>query len=303
VNLFRRLQYSPFLVQLVVIRRCNLSCGYCNEYDEVSKPVPLDTLKERVDHIRRLGSFAVEFTGGEPMMHPEIHSLIAYARQTNAFKKVMMISNAYLFNEEKIQRLNDAGLQELQVSVDGVLPNDTTVKVLKPLRKKLEVLARVANFRVVLSGVLGSAPAEEAMEVVKFAQDHDFVPRVLVLHGPDGQFKLSPEELNAYEKIGHTMGRRFTEANDYRTRIMRTGSAEFKCRAGSRYIYVDEFGNAAWCSQTRDTFSKPLAEYTMADLKEQFQTKKSCNPGCTLGCARTCSGYDQWRSQPLALSA
>ena len=300
MNIFKRVQYSPFLVQLVVIRRCNLSCGYCNEFDEVSDPVPFETLKKRIDAIQGLGAFAIEFTGGEPMMHPQIYELIAYARSLGTFKKVMMISNAYLFNEEKIQRLNESGLQELQVSVDGVQPNDVTVKVLKPMRKKLEVLARVAKFQVVLSGVVGSAPPEETLQVVHFAQEHKFRPRVLVLHGPDGQIKLSPEQLAAYEEIGRSMGRRFTEANDYRTKIMKTGSAPFKCRAGSRYIYVDEFGNACWCSQTRDVFSKPLLEYTRADLKEQFNTQKSCNPGCTLGCARTCSGYDEWRSQPTA---
>ena len=39
-------------------------------------------------------------------------------------------------------------------------------------------------------------------------------------------------------------------------------SAPFKCRAGSRYLYIDEFGNVNWCSQTRTVWSKPLANYT-----------------------------------------
>jgi MoaA/NifB/PqqE/SkfB family radical SAM enzyme len=36
-----RILYSPFLAQLVVTRRCNLDCGYCNEFDKVSSPVAL----------------------------------------------------------------------------------------------------------------------------------------------------------------------------------------------------------------------------------------------------------------------
>ena len=32
----------PVLAQIVPARFCNLSCAYCNEYDKVSEPVPLD---------------------------------------------------------------------------------------------------------------------------------------------------------------------------------------------------------------------------------------------------------------------
>src|SRR5207237_5985141 len=47
-NIFFRLRYSPFLTQMVVIRRCNLSCGYCSEYDKSSDPVPVQVLEDRL---------------------------------------------------------------------------------------------------------------------------------------------------------------------------------------------------------------------------------------------------------------
>ncbi len=42
------LRFGPFLAQLVVTRRCNLTCGYCNEFDRTSEPVPFDALAERL---------------------------------------------------------------------------------------------------------------------------------------------------------------------------------------------------------------------------------------------------------------
>lgn len=291
--------YGPFLAQLVVIRKCNLTCTYCNEFDEVSDPVPLEILKERIDKLKALGTFSIEFTGGEPMMHPHINELIAYAR-SKSFHKVMMISNAYLMNEKKVRALNEAGLMELQVSVDGVLPNEITVKVLKPMLPKLRMLARTAKFPVVLSAVLGATSPGEALQVVEAAKGFGFRPRVLVLHDGTGQMHLDEEGLAAFAKVKEMLGgKRFKEAHDYRERILQTGVAPFKCRAGSRYLYCDEFGDVHWCSQTRGVFKKPLLDYTKQDLKTQFYTKKTCSDACTIGCVRTQSAYDEWRSQPL----
>ncbi|MEM9574983.1 MAG: radical SAM protein, partial [Pseudomonadota bacterium] len=90
---WQRLSYSPFLAQLVVTRRCNLSCGYCNEYDLHSQPVDADTILERMRKLRELGTLAIEFTGGEPLLHPQISDFVRSARRMG-FWRTMMISNA-----------------------------------------------------------------------------------------------------------------------------------------------------------------------------------------------------------------
>lgn len=301
MHLLSRLRYSAFLAQLVVTRRCNLACAYCNEFDETSDPVPAPVLKQRIDKLEELGTFSLELTGGEPMLHPDITDLVRYAR-SKRFHKVMMISNAFLMNEAKIQALNEAGLMELQVSVDGVEPNETTVKVLKPMLPKLRMLAKTARFKVVLSAVLGAARPDEVLTVIAAAKELGFRPRVLVLHDGTGQMQLSAGELEVYEQVKRSLGKkRFREAHDYRDRILREGRAPFRCRAGSRYLYVDEFGDVHWCSQTRGVFRKALLEYTAEDLRRQFHTKKSCADACTIGCVRTQSAYDEWRSQNLTL--
>jgi MoaA/NifB/PqqE/SkfB family radical SAM enzyme len=291
-----QLAYAPFLVQMVVTRRCNLSCGYCNEYDKFSAPVPLATLRERLRKVRDLGSLAVEFTGGEPLLHPDIVALVRQATDWR-FPARMMISNAVLFDEDRVKALNDAGLTHLQISVDGVRPNRVTQKTLDPLRRTLEVVAKHAAFTVQLSAVIGASDPAETLEMIDFAVAHGFLPRVLLVHGHDGQVKLQPAELAAYEEAKRRMGRRFSESHGYREKLIEEGCAPFRCRAGARYIYLDEQGIAHWCSQQRAAFAKPILEYTAADLAEQFHTPKGCNPGCTVGCARTSSAWDEWRRQ------
>ncbi|MGH9393322.1 MAG: radical SAM protein, partial [Terriglobales bacterium] len=58
----------PVQVHMVPMRRCNLACAYCNEYDDVSDPVPLDEMLRRVDHLARLGTSLVTISGGEPLL-------------------------------------------------------------------------------------------------------------------------------------------------------------------------------------------------------------------------------------------
>lgn len=288
------LGYGPFLAQLVVTRRCNLACGYCFEYDKTSDPVPVVTLEQRLEKLRDLRAWVVCLTGGEPTLHPDLVKLVRRMRELG-FRRRQMITNGYHLTRETIEGLNEAGLTDLQLSLDGVRRNGTTLKVLDSLRGRLERLARSAHFRVVLSAVIGSAPPEDAIEVVRFARSHGFVPRILLIHDELGRVKLSPEELAAYGEVKSTLGRAGREAHDYRERLIQEGTAPFRCRAGSRYLYVDEFGQVHWCSQTRDLFSKDLMEYSLDDLRRQFHAVKPCRDKCSVGCARTASAYDEWR--------
>src|SRR5947199_121886 len=71
----------PLLVQIIPIRRCNIDCGYCNEYDKVSPPVPAALMESRIDKLAALGTSVVAFSGGEPMLHPELDALIRHIRR------------------------------------------------------------------------------------------------------------------------------------------------------------------------------------------------------------------------------
>jgi len=296
-GIFSRLRYSPFLAQLVIIRRCNLSCSYCSEYDKVSDPIPIEILEQRLRKLKSLGTFGISLTGGEPTLHPHLPNLIRTCRKLGFFR-TGMISNGFLLQPELIEALNEAGLQEMQISIDGVDANDATQKVLANLKKRLQWLREHARFRVIVSGVLGACPPQEAEEVLAFATRLGFIPRVLLLHDSNGQLKPSNGEIKTFEKIVRQLPKTLVDFSSYRKRLVRHGSAPFKCRAGSRYLYIDEFGKVNWCSQTRSVWSKDLMDYTCSDLREQFYQCKSCNATCTLGCARSTSQLDNWRPQP-----
>src|SRR6185503_7726811 len=143
----------PLLVQIIPIRRCNIDCGYCNEYDKVSPPVPTALMERRIDKLAELGTSVVAFSGGEPMLHPDLDGLIRRIR--NRGMMAGLITNGYFLVPKRIKELNDAGLDFLQISIDNVEPDDVSKKSLRVLDRKLQDLKSYASFDVNINSVLG----------------------------------------------------------------------------------------------------------------------------------------------------
>src|SRR5580698_1671843 len=106
------------MAQIVPMRFCNLSCAYCNEYDKVSKPVPLDEMVRRIDHLAALGSSIITISGGEPLTHPDLDEIVARIRHHG--RVAGMITNGYLLVPERIQQLKRDGLDQMQISIDNL---------------------------------------------------------------------------------------------------------------------------------------------------------------------------------------
>src|SRR5688500_16362895 len=147
----------PVLVHIVPMRRCNLACTYCNEYDKTSDPVPIDVMLERIDKLPEYGSSVIMISGCETMIQPEIYEIIARIRHHGMI--AVLISNGYYFQPEKVKKLNEAGLDYLQISIDNVTPDDVSKKSLKVLDKKLQNLAEFAKFKVTINSVVGGGVA------------------------------------------------------------------------------------------------------------------------------------------------
>jgi MoaA/NifB/PqqE/SkfB family radical SAM enzyme len=286
----------PVLAHMIPMRRCNLSCSYCNEYDDVSKPVPLSDMYARIDRLASLGVSIVTQSGGEPLLHPELDAIISRVRGHGILAG--MITNGYLLTADRIRRLNRAGLEHLQISIDNVLPDDTSKKSLKVLDQKLVLLAEHAEFHVNINSVLGSGirHPEDALTVAHRAIELGFTSTVGVLHDGDGQLEpLNAEERGIFDRVMALGKRSYSRFNRFQHNIATGKSNEWRCRSGSRYLYICEDGLVHWCSQQRGYPGTPLAEYTSADIEREYYTEKPCAPKCTVSCSQQISLLDNWR--------
>jgi MoaA/NifB/PqqE/SkfB family radical SAM enzyme len=288
----------PIMAHIIPTRRCNLACKYCNEYDDFSKPVPTQEMKNRLSKLADLGTRIVTLSGGEPLLHPELDEVIAHMRQRGVIAG--MITNGYLLMPERIKRLNDAGLDHMQISIDNVMPDEVSKKSLKVLDKKLQMLAEHAEFHVNINSVLGGGIKNplDALEVGKRAIELGFTATVGIIHDGDGQLRpLGELERSVYLQMRQLEKRNYSRINWFQDDIAWGRPNDWKCRAGARYLYICEDGLVHYCSQQRGFPGKPLAEYTVDDIRREYLTEKPCAPFCTVSCVHQVSYFDSWRGE------
>src|ERR1700687_2248066 len=294
----------PLLAHIIPMRRCNLACTYCNEFDDFSKPVPIDEMYRRIDKLGSLGTAVVTISGGEPLMHPELDDVIRRIRANGMIAG--LITNGYLLVAERIQRLNRAGLEWLQISIDNVNPDEVSKKSLKVLDRKLQLLAEHAEFHVNINSVVGGGVRhpQDALTIGKRALELGFSSTVGIIHDGSGQLQpLNDEERRVYHEMKGLEKRSCTRVNAFQDNIALGRPNQWRCRAGARYLYICEDGLVHYCSQQRGYPGIPLEKYTLHDIRREYVTEKSCAPHCPVSCVHQVSIFDSWRAPQHAMQS
>jgi MoaA/NifB/PqqE/SkfB family radical SAM enzyme len=285
------------LAHIIPTRRCNLACGYCNEYDDFSPPIPTDEMIRRIDRLAYLKTAIVTISGGEPLLHPEIEKLIQRIRHHSMIAGI--ITNGYLLTPNKIRALNEAGLEHLQISIDNIQPDEVSVKSLKVLDKKLQYLAEYSDFAVNINSVIGGGikNPEDAVTITNRAVDLGFASSLGIIHDGTGSMKpLTRREEAVYREIKQYGQQSYSRFNSlFQENLARGKPNDWRCRAGARYLYICEDGLVHYCSQQRGYPGIPLEQYTFADIEREYHAKKACAPNCTVGCVQKISVIDHWR--------
>jgi MoaA/NifB/PqqE/SkfB family radical SAM enzyme len=262
----------------------------------VSPPVETAIVRGWLDKLADLKTEIVTLSGGEPMLHPDVDGLIAHIRARNMIAG--LITNGYFLQRERIERLNAAGLQYLQISIDNVTPDDVSKKSLEVLDGKLENLARHATFQVNVNSVLGGGcpNPEDALAIARRAKQLGFSTSIGIIHDGTGHLTaLTDHERAVYDEVVAISAGVYTRINRFQQNLIEGQPNDWSCRAGARYLYICERGLVHYCSQQRGYPGTPLTDYTRDDIVREFATKKDCAPYCTIGCVHRASSLDRWR--------
>jgi len=235
------------------------------------------------------------------MMHPELDDIIHHIRAHGMIAG--LISNGYYFTPDRIKRLNKAGLDNLQISIDNVEPDEVSRKSLRVLDKKLRYLSEYSDFHVNINSVIGGGikNPDDALSVAQRAVELGFSSTVGVIHDNDGTLKpLSDHEKSIFQQVKKLGNKDHARLNWFQDSIAEGKPYQWRCRAGARYLYICEDGLVHWCSQQRGYPGIPLEEYTMEDFDREYRTEKWCAPTCTLQCVHQVGILDNWRDPQVA---
>ena len=301
VGLALKSSRHPVLAHVVVIRRCNLACTYCSEFDNFSKPVPTEALLRRIDQLAALGTTAITLTGGETLLHPELEEVIRRIHRRGILS--VMVTNGYLLSVDRIHRLNQAGLDRLQISIDNVRPDEVSKKSLKVLDQKLRWLSEHAEFPVNIHTVVGACTEhpEDALTIARRAKELGLISTVGIVHDDTGQLRpLNDEQQKVVEEIENLNQPlfSFTRHNPWRRNLARGLPNDWHCSAGGRHLYICENGLVHYCMAQRGYPAIPLAQYTLEDVAREAKAKKSCAPYCTIFCIQRVALVDELREKP-----
>ena len=291
----------PVLAHVCIIRRCNLACTYCSEFDDYSKPVNTPDLLNRIDLLAKLRTTAVTLTGGETLLHPEIEKVITRIRERGML--AVMVTNGYLLNVEKINKLNRAGLDRMQISIDNVKPDDVSKKSLKVLDMKLRWLSEHAEFPINIHSVVGACSdhPEDALTIAKRAKELGLISTVGIIHDETGRLKpLNAEQRTVVEQIEALNKPLFSFAryNPWRRNLAQGLPNDWHCGAGGRHLYICENGLVHYCMAQRGYPAVPLERYTLEDIAREMRVKKDCAPYCTIFCIQRIALVDELRENP-----
>jgi len=284
----RVIDSRPMYAQVVVTDDCNLSCTYCDEYIPASPIVPLAELTARVDQLDDLGVLVYDFLGGEPLMHPQLHELIARTKSKRGGSNlVTVITNGFFLTRDRVSLLNDSGLDYMQVSIDSIEPTERSHKSLKSVMPKLKLLAAEAKFKVEIQTVLNEETLKEYDHFRELVKGFPFQFGFSIMHERGGRIAIQGEKyLELLRRYGVFEGVNFY--GEHLQEMLRGDfSRSWKCLGGFKFLYVNAKGSVQWCAQQRD-YAFPLKQMDLTQLRRNDH-HKPCEQGCCLGCVRLIS--------------
>ncbi len=115
------------LANVVVTNRCHLSCWYCFFYAKEGEPIyepsvhELDKIFKNLRSAKPIAANALQITGGEPTMHPEIVEVIRLAKKAG-FDQIQLNTTGINLglNPDLAVKIKQAGSGTLYMSYDGV---------------------------------------------------------------------------------------------------------------------------------------------------------------------------------------
>lgn len=111
---------APLTINWAINNSCNFACRHCYSRNDTHDELDRDVLFSSIEKVSKAGVLAVNFGGGEPLLHPNLLEIASFA--SNLGLRVSMNSNGWLIDENMAMTLKDAGFTKIGISIDSHIP-------------------------------------------------------------------------------------------------------------------------------------------------------------------------------------
>jgi MoaA/NifB/PqqE/SkfB family radical SAM enzyme len=282
----------PATATLQVTTACQCDCVHCSAAKYRHSPRPelkTDEWKSLIRQTEQLGIVNITFTGGEALLRPDIYELIAYVDKNEA--NAMMFSNGLLLTEERLARLNEAGLFSLLVSLDSPIADEhDSMRRAPGCWEKAVAGIRTALAAGLLCGISTYATPDrlrdgDVMEVIELGRRlgvpevviFDLVPTGKLLRGDQSQC-LTQEDKDAICRLEDQVNSR----TDYPHVISQAhveGPTGSGCYGAWYQYFATAHGDITPCDFMPLSFGS-VREEKLAAIWQRMTTHAACTHHC-----------------------
>jgi len=249
----------------------------------------------------------ITFLGGEPMLWKPLYEAIAESSRKNILTD--LTTNGLLLNAKTIKMLGEAGLDYLNISVDGIKINEVTKKnsvIRKNLIDDLKTARKKYRLHFRLNSVIFKNNFEDIKQLIEFSKEHNVQLSLGYIVPPIEKNQLSEqdiyfgkqdkaelEEIIAYILSKKKSGYPIIDPDSYFENIFRFLNHEqfWECNYPTRYgwINVTPNGKIRSCTKKMDELA-----FNFLELNPEIYKKirkilddnvKQCNTNCYSNCA------------------
>ncbi len=254
---------------------CNLSCKHCGSACSASQAGELSTSEALClcDQIAALGVEWVTLSGGEPLLREDWNQIAARLDSHGVI--VTMITNAWLFDEQMLNKAKSAGVNTIAVSLDGTEATHDLIRRDGSFQRALNALEIMKQHRFP-SGVITTVHQQnlsELNEIKQIISDRNIYSWQLQIALPMGNMSRLPEWIIRPEQIDAIIDFAYETTQEGRVKIkladclgyytlkereIRKSSTQGEnflwngCSAGKNSIGILHNGNIVPCTSIRD---------------------------------------------------
>jgi len=315
------LHSTPAFVRIIPTDKCNLNCKYCWQKDDTSNEMSFDDFSKNLEKASSLKVGLITFLGGEPMLWAPLYDAIALCSKKSILTD--LTTNGTLLNPESIELLGKAGLDYLNISIDGLEPSPVSAKN-SIIRKNLIEYLRAAKSKYRMhfrfNSVIYKNNFEDLKDLIEFAKEHNVqislgfvVPPVSEIRRKDENIYFEKSDQKLLQEIVEYIlkkkkdGYPIIDPDSYFENIFRFLDREkfWECNYPTRYgwINVTPDGKIRTCTKKMDEMDikfQDLDANKLKDLRKILSEKvEECNIDCYSNCAYDSYFYTHHKLQML----